>query len=160
MSTVQSAYKVRAAGVLRAGMIPDGTPRKVRTYRAESDLDFGVAVHQGTAADQVEAGTTGAAAGVTHFIGITVRDRTRAPGSDGYKEGDNVSVLYEGVIAVEVEAAVTVGANVSSKDADGQLSTAAGSATHSPIPRARFLTAAAADGIAIVEIGTDQVGGA
>ena len=149
MAVVQSAYAEDHAKAV-AGMIANTTTCDVDSMRIEGTsttaIDFGVAVQQGTAYDQAEAGIATAT-----FRGVTVLDKTLNPGqNDTYVVGDIASILYRGDIWVEVEAAVTVGANVTADTTTGQLSTAAVSNSQILIAGATWVTAAAADGLAIV----------
>ena len=168
MAQIQTAIRNRISAY-RAGMIPEGGVTKRRTYETSgSGMKPGVAVRQGANADQIQLGVTGASSNpraVTSFLGIVVRDRTRRESVTGVPDGNyamgvNVEVLYEGPIAVQVDAAVSVGDDVTVNNGTGVLSSKTVSSTQSLIPRARWITAAAANGIAIVELGTEQVGGA
>ena len=97
------------------------------------------------------------------FSGIAIQDE-RLPGTSdaAYVNGDPVSVLWRGDVAVRVSAAVAAGDSVviasagSGSDATlevvGQASSKAPSATHVQIAGARFMSAAAAQGIAVVRL--------
>lgn len=163
MATIQTSY-AENIGDAREGFVANMKHCEVVTGEVETSagIGFGLAVHQGTAADQIAlGGEAGADPFVAaKFLGVTVRDRTRTPGDDKYLKGSNATVLTKGDIWVKVEAAVSVGDDVSFKESTGQFSTAAGSATQATVPRARWLTAAAANGLALLRLDTSQIGGA
>lgn len=160
---IQTSYSERIADA-REGMIANMSTAEIVTGEVETSggIGFGLAVYQGTAADQIELGGVAGANPflASKFLGVTVRDRTRAPDDDEYKQGANAAVLVRGDIWVKVEAAVTVGADVSFKETTGQFSTASGSATQAVVPRARWMTAAAAGGLAVLRLDTSQIGAA
>ena len=160
--TIQTSYSENIADA-REGMLVNSRHCEVVSYEAEADVAFGVAVHQGTAADQIAKGVDGSASSpfaVTKYVGVTVRDRTRAPGDDEYKEGSNAAVLIRGDIWLKVPSAVAIGDDVTAVEATGVLSTVTAADGQFLIPNARWITAAAANGLAILRLGTDQVGGA
>jgi hypothetical protein len=97
------------------------------------------------------------------FTGITVRNPTLMNGLDHYETGDTVSVLWRGDIAVKVPAAVTPDSDVvvatvasgadATREEVGQLSNKSADATHATVPRLRFLSPAAAQGVALLRVG-------
>lgn len=77
-----------------------------RTVQGAAGIPFGRAVVQGTADKTVRAATTGD----TTFVGVTVLDRTaRDLTAGGFVEKETARILEEGVIWVEVTAAVKAG---------------------------------------------------
>ena len=100
------------------------------------------------------------------MLGVAIMDE-RLPASSGtsYNMGDPVSVLWRGDVAVQVSAAVEAadrfgdvvvasggsGAGTT-LETRGQLSTKAQSTTHIRIPNARFISSAAAQGVAVVRL--------
>ncbi len=96
------------------------------------------------------------------FDGIAVMDerlKARADVTDAYAEGDPLSIMNRGDIATKVSAAVAAGNQVvvttetATGDPAGSLSSRPVDATHVAVPNARFVTAAADDGIAVVRLG-------
>lgn len=162
MGTVQTTY-TENIGDGKAGMI--ASTSNCDTFSAEVEttagIAFGVAVHQGAAADQIDVGVDGAAAApfaVSKYLGITVRDRTRPAEDEEYKKGAIATVITKGDVWVKVGAAVAAGDDVTVKEATGVLSSAAAADGQFLLPNARFLTAAAANGLAKVRLDTPQVG--
>ena len=100
------------------------------------------------------------------MLGIAIQDeRLRASSGVTYMQGDPVSVLWRGDVALRVSAAVDAtdragGVVVASSgsgagttlETRGQLSSKAPSTTHLLIPNARFISSAAAQGIAVVRL--------
>ena len=163
MAQIQTSV-TRTPPVGRPGMVASGVPCKKRTYTngTSTNIDFGVAIRRNTATSvhQARIGVGGAGASpfaVTEYLGITVEDRTREDEEKAYSGGADMTVAEEGDIWVTVREAVTVGDPVSAVHATGILGTTA-NATHALIPRASWKTAAAADGLALLSLGTDQVG--
>lgn len=162
MATIQTSYDLNPP-VGRAGMIADGVPATCRTYvnGGTADIAFGVAVQRdGNSATDAVVGVAGDGSSpfsATDYLGITVEDRTREDEEKAYKAGANMTVITKGDVWVKVGAAVTAGAPVAARDGTGVLITAA-AASAARIPRAVFKTAAANGGLAIVSLGTDQVG--
>lgn len=77
-----------------------------RTVQGAAGIPFGRAVVQGTKDKTIRAATTGD----TAFVGVTVVDRTaRDLNAGGFVEFETARVLEEGVIWVEVTAAVKAG---------------------------------------------------
>ena len=100
------------------------------------------------------------------MLGIAIQDQ-RLGASSGvtYMQGDPVSVLWRGDVAVRVSAAVeasdsggdvVVASNASGAgttlETRGQLSTKAVASNHLLIPNARFISSADAQGIAVVRL--------
>ena len=92
------------------------------------------------------------------FSGIAVQDeRLPASSAGAYTPGEVLSVLHRGDVAVKVSAAVAVGQAVvaatratATAEVLGQLSAKTPDSSHVLVPGARFVSAAAAQGIAIV----------
>ena len=158
MSQVQTTYPNFHDGLVD-GQIADTTTCDVDSLAAEGPIAFGRAVRQGAAA-------RGGLQGITDrlsFRGIAVMDeRVPARGGASYPAAEIASVLWRGDIAVKVSAAVAVGNDVvvatvasgagNAAEEVGQLSSKGADATHIAIHGARFITAAAAQGIAIVRL--------
>ena len=164
MSVVQTEYPNYHDGMV------DGQVANTTTYDVDSailnhatvNVPFGRYVRTATAAGanarDVELGV---AAGAGR--GIAIMDE-RLPGASAgeYTNGDPVSVLWRGDVAVRVSAAVTGGSNVvvatvqtgadATLETVGQLSTKAANATHLLLAGARFMTTAAAQEIAVVRL--------
>ncbi len=149
MATTQSTYSETTADAI-AGNVADTSTHDARTYICETSagIAFGVAVQQGADANKAKVGiATG------KFIGITIKDPTRAPDdSDKYDDGANMAVLYRGTIWVKAESAVTVGADVTAKTTTGALSSAAAATGQIAISGARWMTAASAGKLAQVQL--------
>ena len=153
MATVQSSYS-EAIGSARNGMPANTATCDADSYITEGTdgIGFGIAVQDGASAGLAKLGiATG------KFIGVSLRDTTRqaagtAAGADKYQTGANIAVAYRGDIWVEAEVAVIIGANVSAKTTTGALSSVAAAATQIVIPGARWMSAAAAGGLAIVRL--------
>ena len=164
MSTVQSSYEL-AHEKMQQGQIADTTTCDVDSLRLArgDDVPFGVAVQTSQAASpddrEIEGGITLAA----DFRGIAVEDqRLPAANAGVYKVGNIVSVLWRGDIVVKVSAAVSAQDDVvvattgsgagATLEVEGQLSSKAANATHIAVGSAKFLTSAAAQGLAVVRI--------
>ena len=158
MGTTQTEYKTEIARG-REGDIVKGGLQQIDAYVADEDIGFGIAVKLGRTGGLVKVGTAGSSTALTNYVGVTVRDRTRADGDGEYKSGSNVNVMSKGRILVQVDGAVAVGNDVSVTDMTGELGTKAGSAAVSPMAGSRWLTAAADDGLAVLDLNTDPVGG-
>ena len=163
MAVVQTTYP-NTHGEYVVGQIADTTTGDVDSVvlAGADDLMFGMMARQSavtnSAPNAVDAG-----AATALMRGIAVRDqRLRAARDGAFETGDIVPVLWRGDIAVKVSAAVTDGANVvaateasgtgTAREEIGQLSTKAANATHIAVPGARFMTDAAAQGIAVVRL--------
>ena len=149
MATLQTTYNERITNA-SAGEIANTVTCDVDSYICETaaGIGFGLAVQQGTAANECALGVA-----ANTFIGITVKDPTRGPEDDDeYDQGSHVNVLYRGDIWVEVTHAVTVGGDVTAATTTGGLSSEAAGATQIAISGARWMTAAAANGLAIVRL--------
>ena len=148
MATVQSTYPENISALM-LGQIADTASCDIRTYIVEdSDIGFAVAVQQGTADNQAKLGI---AAG--KFVGVTVKDPTLRPDAkDEYEEGGHMAVLFRGTVAVKVEEAVVVGGIVTAKTTTGALSSKAATNTQIKIDGARWMSKAAAGGLAILQL--------
>ena len=168
MAIVQSTY-VQKHAVARNGQIANLQTCTVDSYlvTATAGIAFGVACKQGTNAKEVLVGVAPIATtpfASTDFVGVSVLDPTRDPADeDTYKKGAHASLIVRGDLWVQVESAVTVGGDVTANADTGELSSAAGSAVVTGgqahpgqvvIPGARWMSAAAADGLAQLRLGT------
>lgn len=145
MSAVQTTYTENIRGAIE-GAIADTTGCDIRSYSCEGadGIGFGVAVQQGTDADEAKIGIA-----ANKFVGVTVKDITQPPGnSDSFKQGDHMGVLQRGTIWIKVEDAVAPGNDVTAKTTTGALSSKAVTATQLKIDGARWMTKAAAGGLA------------
>ena len=161
MAVVQSEYKEKL-DKYREGQIVTGTPWKVDPYLADGNIPFGRVVHQGA---EINSCAVGGEAGPNPFLadkylGIAVRDITQDNEDGRYNDNAHVNVASEGDIAVRVETAVVYGAIVTFDAVTGQLSQQAAAAGQPRIPRAKWMTSAGAGALAVVRLGTDQVGAA
>ena len=158
MSYLQTAVQ-EALDAGLPGQIGTGSPAVIDAeHPAGGAIPFGYAAKWNATDSDVEAGVDGSNTVASNYVGIAVRDRSRrapASGDAGYVDGDIPSLMTQGDVWVEVEAAVAVGNDVTVKDSTGQLSSAAASATQTPL-NGRWMTAAAADGIALVRL-TGQI---
>lgn len=145
----------------RHGTIARNFPFKVESYRAEADIPNGRAVKQGATADECKLGVNAAAAdpfGITSFLGISTDNPTLEAGdADETPQHRRVDVLVEGDIWLIVATAVGVGDDVTVKKADGTLASAAGSATVGVGVKGRWMTAAAANGLARLRLFGEQI---
>ena len=149
MSVVQSSYPDEIA-VAYNGQLVQVNSKDIHPYVVETAvIPVGVACQQGTNAEDAKVGIA-----ANKFIGISIRDRTYGPENTSNKKlqypvGQGINILIRGIVWVEVESAVTVGANVTAKTTTGALSTAAVSGTQILISGARWLTAqSSANGLA------------
>lgn len=158
MAVVQNTY-LRVHAKAYNGMIADTATCDVDTFIADGagGIGFGVGVKRGTNAGDCAVGVVGAGATPFHatdFLGVTVRDRTRAPDDDDeYADNSHVNVLYRGDIWVTVEDAVALGDAVTVKNSNGVFSATTAAATQAAVPNARWMTAAAANGLALLRLG-------
>ena len=174
MSTVQSAYPNFHDQWLD-GQIADTASCDVDSRIAEGAIAFGRAVRAGTAhtagnrssqsRDTVVQGIGAGNTGPGTFRGIALIDqRVPATAGEAYPSGEVASIIWRGDVAVKVSAAVSAGDDVvvateasgagAAAEEIGQLSSKAADTTHIALPttRARFITAAAAQGIAVVRL--------
>jgi len=149
MPAVQSTYADNIGNAV-AGNVADTTTHDARTYICEGadGIGFGVAVQQGTADDGAKIGiATG------KFVGVSIKDPTLRPdANDKFEEGGHMAVLFRGTIWVKVEDAVTVGGDVTAKTTTGALSSKAVTATQIKIDGARWMSKAAAGGLAKLQL--------
>ena len=135
------AYKAEQdAGI--AGAIVNTENKNIisRTVEDAAGIAFGLAVAQGTNDKGIRAVTTGDA----DFVGITVLDRTAGDLINGkFVQYESARVLEEGVIWVEVTAAVKAGDAAAVDLATGKFNKAGAA-----IAGARFETSAASGGLA------------
>ena len=157
MPSVQSSYPLTQAQAL-VGQIAGGSPNRIDSYELvnATDVNFGTMVFQTTGAgnDKVcnQLSTiTKTAAGNT-FLGVAIKNPAVMPDSsdsDHYSNGDIVSVLVEGDIWVEAVTAVAAGDDVYCAFASGEFGNIATlTGTEMDVPDARWMTSAAANGIA------------
>lgn len=144
MQTTYSQYMAPAF----AGMLADATLGTVDSFLAETAIGFGVPVIRGTnKARQVKPVSTGGDA--AKVIGIAIHDQCHE--QSAYNAKDAVNVLTAGRAWVQVAVAVVAG------DAAGVSEVAATKwgkvdATYLAVTGAKFISSAAANGFAIVEI--------
>lgn len=135
------AYKAEQdAGI--AGAIVNTENKNIisRTVEDAAGIAFGLAVAQGTNDKGIRAVTTGDA----DFVGITVLDRTAGDLINGkFVRYESARVLEEGVIWVEVTAAVKAGDAAAVDLATGKFNKAGAA-----MAGARFETSAASGGLA------------
>nr|WP_313974106.1 hypothetical protein [uncultured Psychrobacter sp.] len=135
------AYKAEQdAGI--AGAIVNTENKNIisRTVEDAAGIAFGLAVAQGTNDKGIRAVTTGD----TGFVGITVLDRTAGDLINGkFVQYESARVLEEGVIWVEVTAAVKAGDAAAVDLATGKFNKAGAA-----MAGARFETSAASGGLA------------
>ena len=162
MPAVQTTYAETIDAEPAAGVIASGMPVEVASYEVEgATLGFGVAVKTGTNADQIVVGVDGSASSpfaVNDYLGITLINRSLGSEQENYVKGNIASVIFRGDVWVEVEAAVTAGQAVTIKEATGALSATTAADGQFALPNARFLTAAAANGLAKVRLDSPQRG--
>lgn len=135
------AYKAEQdAGI--AGAIVNTENKNIisRTVEDAAGIAFGLAVAQGVNDKGIRAVTTGDA----DFVGITVLDRTAGDLINGkFVQYESARVLEEGVIWVEVTAAVKAGDAAAVDLATGKFNKAGAA-----MAGARFETSAASGGLA------------
>lgn len=151
MAVVQNSYSetIRPAA---AGMVANLTNADADTRIVETlaGIGFGLAVGQGAAARGAVLGAAAAAG----FVGISIRDVVLDPSDgDAYRQGAGIAVLTEGDIWVVAGGAVAPGDNVVFEAATGILSSLAADATHFAVAGARWMTAAASGGLAVLRLG-------
>jgi hypothetical protein len=147
MPAIQTSYSATHA-VAYEGMVADLGPATVISRNVETAaLGFGKPASQGSA-DQ---GIVAAQSAATKFLGITVRDQAVDPASpDQYRVGDTAGVLTQGAIWAKAYEIVAAGDPVYFVTATGLLGKTATSSTL--IANARWDSAAAADGLAIIRL--------
>ena len=161
MSVVQTTYPNRH-GKLVEGQIVDTSTYDVDSLAlaGADDLFFGMMARQSAVASSGDRDID-AGGGTALMRGIAVMDeRNRTAGK--FETGQIVPVLYRGDIAVKVSAVVANGNEVvaataasgsaATREEIGQLSTKGNDATHIVVPGARFMTDAAAQGLAVVRL--------
>lgn len=131
-----------------AGLLADVAISTVDSFSAETAIGFGIPVIRGTnKAKQVKAVSTGGDA--AKVIGIAIHDQCHE--QSAYNVKDTVNVMTAGRAWVQVAVAVVAG------DAAGVSEVAATKwgkvdATYLAVNGAKFISSAAANGFAIVEI--------
>ena len=163
MAVVQSTYPNQHQALL-AGQLVNAQTADVDTLNmtGATNLLFGMMAIQSSAAgaddrDIVPGGAT------NRMRGVAIQDERQQAARDGlYAAGDVVPVCWRGDIAVRVSRAVAFGNNVvaattasgsgATREEQGQLSSQAADATHIAVPGARFMTSAAAQGVAVVRL--------
>lgn len=162
MPAVQTTYSETITEAPGPGVIASGMPSEVASYEVEStNIDFGVAVKTGTKIGQIVVGVNGAGSApfaVNDYLGITVENVALGDEVDKYGKGNIASVMFSGDVWVKVEAAVTAGDDVTIKEATGALSSATAADGQFLLPNARYLTTAAANGLAKVRLDSPQKG--
>lgn len=147
MPPIQDSY-AQYADEGFAGDIADAQPATVISRMAETAaIAFGIAVTHGTGDSEVNAGGAGT------FQGVSVRTNVLpAENADSYPVAYPFPVIQEGVIRVEVTEAVTPETVPAYSTADGTFG-ASGTANHTDVPRGRYESSAAANGIALLRLG-------
>lgn len=150
----------------RPGQIADLSLCRVdsRGVETSAGIGFGLAVSQGSndggcvlgeGADVVSPFISAA------FVGITVNDPARYPvdanSTDEFAHNDVAAVLSQGDIWVSPDGAVEDGQDVTFNRTTGRLSSATAAEAQPRVPGARWMTTAAANGIARVRL-TGQLG--
>lgn len=146
MPAVQTNYNSRLSNG-QVGQLADLGESNVisRDVETSGGIGFGVAVVQGTSADQCKTG----AAGV--FLGITVRDpAVDATAGEKYVQYANASIMTRGVIWVTAGEAVAFGDAVYRTAAGVLNKTASGNTL---VAGARWESAAASGALAKVRLG-------
>lgn len=165
MSVTQSAYSERIRPA-RAGEIANTQTCDIDTYIADeaNGIGFGLATRfvVNTSADRDDrrhvrlglAAPSGPAFNAANFAGVSVKDITR-DGRDGdeYKDGANAAILWRGDIWVQVDGDVDVDDIVTVNVTNGEFGARAAAATHALIPRARWITKASDNELAILRVG-------
>lgn len=160
MSTVQDSFTERHPEAT-AGLIVNTLPRVLETMlpQGSDQIPFGHAVFQhGDGSDAADHNKASFTPATNMFRGIAVRDRTlRAAQEDKYVKGDHMTILSEGRIWVVVFAAVHYGEDASvgvgtganaQATVKGQFSSRGADTHNIAISGARFMTSAAAGGLA------------
>ncbi len=160
----QTSYTVNQLTAF-AGQLGDIGPHDIGSFvwKYSGALPAGVGVVQDTTSD-ASIKVPGASGDVTSelFMGVTVLSQAHenlVSGGGSYEQHDAVSVMKKGRIWVQVEEAVTPVSPVYVRFASGAGGTQQGSfrasadtATAAQLSKARYLTSAAAQGFALVEI--------
>ena len=158
MTPVQTTYNANYA-VGRVGQIATSGPCRTHSRQVETaaGIGFGLAVGQGTDDLGAVLGQSAAATGTFdahQFVGISLIDTTRYPvdisHTDEYQRYDTMAVITDGEVWVSPDAAVTDGQAVTFNRTTGRMSAAAAAADQPRIRGARWMTSAAANGIARV----------
>ena len=150
MPAIQTTYTENIK-VARVGQIANSTPHAIDTREVETSagIGFGLACGQGTADDGV---VLGASAG-DKFVGVSVKDPTRTPDDDDkYIDGANAAIMTRGDVWVEAAAAVIAGDDVVFNSTTGALSSQTVISTRFAITGARWMTSAAANGLAVLRL--------
>ena len=143
MPTVQSSYSENIA-VAQNGMAANADfSADTRICETSAGIGFGKAVSQGSADKGAVLG--GASAAV--FVGVTISDKCidntdNTGAADGYRQYDNMAVMYRGTIWVTVGGNVAPGNDVTFNSTTGVLSSAATSGTQFAIAGARWMSTA------------------
>jgi hypothetical protein len=142
---MQTTYNEKM-DVAVVGQLVDCTNRRVESKFAEGAINAGSAVQIGTADDQVLTTTT-------EVYGVAIQHPTLTLGDDSglaaYAEFDGVSLLTNGRIWVQVNAAVAIG-----DAAYYEVASDAFNATNTnvAVPGGKFVSSTTGAGLAILEI--------
>lgn len=142
---MQTSYDEKM-DVAVVGQMVDCTNRRVDSKYAEGAIDAGSAVQIGTTQDQVVTTTTAVYGVAIQHPTLTMSDDT---GGAAYAEFDGVSVLREGRIWVQVNAAVAVDAAAYYEVAGDAFNS---TNTNVAVVGGRFVTSTTGAGLAILEI--------
>lgn len=154
----QLVYNIDQA-IAVAGLLGDLSPKYVRSYKATVEIAFGLAVSlSGTSGDSAKIPTATDDVTATP-LGVAVFSHDQVnTGAPGYPIDAAVNVLRKGTIWVKVEEAVNAEDPAFVRFATGtgtvlgSFRKSADTATAVALPGAKFLTSAAANGLALLSI--------
>ena len=165
MPAVQTDYS-RTIRKAVHGQVADGFPHGIDT-RSNTDsekIQFGVPVSEGTGDWACKPFVGNGTAADNDYVGVAIKNIVQQAETDEYNQYTNVDVLVFGDVWLKVGAAVAPGDDVTF--ANGSTPTAAkpngwgsravetaAATKNTQVPNARWMTTAAADGLAIARFG-------
>jgi hypothetical protein len=155
---VQTTYPENISAA-RAGMIANEEPAVLisRTIIDAAGVGFGKVVQEASTDGSTDGKCTAdldtADMDAYKYLGITVRERSVRPESpDKFAQYESARIMRQGVIWVEVAAAVSAGQDVTVTLASGVLGTASVGAGVVAIPNARWESSTSGAGLAKVRL--------
>ena len=155
----QTSYSINQAAAFAGMLGSDFEPRSVQSFAAQEVIGFGKFVAKGSSDGKCK--LPAASTDVTTGVGLGVAMSSQAMPSDSsasasYETQDEVSVLQMGPVWVQVEDSVVLGGDVYVRHAAGGLGVGsfagAAGAGLALLPGAKFMSAASANGLALVQL--------
>ena len=155
----QTSYSINQAAGFEGMLASDFEPRSVLSFAAQEAIGFGKFVAKGSSDGKCKlpAASTDVTAGVGLGVALSSQSMpSDSSGSASYETQDEVSVMQMGLCWVKVEDTVALGGDVYVRHAAGGLGVGsfagAAGAGLALLPGAKYMSAAAANGLALVQL--------